>query len=71
MYLNMRENMSTGDIVQSKTGGPSMLVLSMNGAIVRYAWYDDRRQCFGEFAVETLQEVSSFSFRETARRYFE
>jgi uncharacterized protein YodC (DUF2158 family) len=67
----MRENMSTGDIVQSKTGGPSMVVLSMNGAIVRCAWYDDGRRCFGEFAVETLQEASSVSFCDTASQYFE
>lgn len=64
-------NMSNGDIVQLKTGGPAMVVLSRNGAIVRCAWYEDGRRRFGEFAIEMLTEVSSFSFRDAASAYFE
>jgi uncharacterized protein YodC (DUF2158 family) len=59
--------LNKGDIVQLKTGSRSMVVISVEGSIAQCAWYDARQQIRGEFPVESLEEISSFTFCEVAR----
>lgn len=48
-----------GDVVQLRSGGPNMLVMRAEGAMVDCAWVRDGALAVGTFPVGTLRRIAA------------
>jgi uncharacterized protein YodC (DUF2158 family) len=52
------EDFKPGDVVQVKSGGPSMTIASIEGGQALCQWFDKNTQKAGRFALETLEKYT-------------
>ncbi len=53
----MQKEIETGDVVELKSGGPSMTVVDVVGELIRCVWWDGHDYDEAEFFKQTIQLV--------------